>query len=180
MKQLITIVLFAFLFVLTGCFKDVDFKQLEDVKLTPAHVVSLLNFKLPQTDLQDTNQLLTISKEVVIPRIDSEIAKNSLTKLLLQFKINNTFDRDVRLTFNLTDANGQETYKPIVVDVKEKQTDVSVSEEINITNHPDFLNTEKVGLTLTIQPNPNAPNNNGAQGNLFVFQSAVTLFFTTK
>lgn len=183
MKFLKILLLVFITFFAVSCVKDVDFDQANDITLTPSYIVSLVNFKIPQTNLIDRvtgNEVLTITDESDIKILRTEEAQKYLEKLLLKVEIANTFNRDFIMTFNFLDDNDIATYKPIQLSVSAQDLAFKHEEEILVVSNSSFLKTTKVKATLQLQPSADGSVIDTRKDDTFTLKSAATVFLRVK
>lgn len=184
MKNLIKIFFFIFIaFFTTSCVKDVDFNQANNLELTPAYVISLVNLKVPQTDLIDQatkDEVLSITDKSAITVFNRSDVQKYLEKLVLNVEIANTFNRNFILTYSFLDANNIATHNPVQLNVSAKDLTFTHKEEILVTSNQNFLQTRFVEATLQLQPSTDGSTIDITKEDTFTLKSAATLFFRVK
>ena len=99
------ILFFAFLFF--SCSSDLDFDQVKDLKLEPVFVANLAYFDIP------ANHFISDGSEQIIPDVQEfgafkeKFFRDHLTKIELDYEINNTIVRAFTVDVLLIDDNDQ-------------------------------------------------------------------------
>ncbi|MDY0780089.1 hypothetical protein [Tenacibaculum sp. IB213877] len=167
------------LFLTISCVKDLDFNQAEDLELYPEVAVSLVKFDLTESELSPAGSgVYQLSQEVDFTAFDNSTAQEDLTRVDLDFEISNEFNRDFTLEFTFLDDNDVATYMPIVLNVDANQTDYAYQEQIIISNNPNFLNSQKIQITVTILASTDGSTIDPTIPKTFTFKSGGTFHFT--
>lgn len=145
------LLLFLLSISIISCIGDVDFNQTDDITLDPVVKVSILYFNATNIDFVDplTNTpILFISDTTETHFFDSDIAQDDIKKIVLKFKIENTFNKTFDLNYTFLDEND----------------DVSLTIPFNILNNnileqeisyentdlEDLLNAKKIVTTVNL------------------------------
>lgn len=176
-KQVYCLIVFLSLF-LNGCVDNIDFSQAEDLEISPAVAVSLVNATITQNELVVGGaEVGSITQTSVVTILDNSIAQNDLISAVFQFEISNQFNRDFRITFSFLDENDVNTNNDITLNIAANDTNFSHEEEIVVANNPTFLNTRKVQVELTLLPSSDGSSIDINVPTSFIFKSAGTFYF---
>ncbi len=180
MKRFLKIILCSILIInFTSCVEELDFQQAETLELTPALLVSLVNSTITQ------NQLVIGGSEINMPVtqtsfftvLNNDETRDSLERLVLNFDINNEFNREFRIQFLFLDSSDNTTLSPIMLNVNPNQSDFKQEEEIILANNPNFTNTEKVRVRVELLPSTDGSIIDVNIPASLTFKSAGTLYF---
>jgi hypothetical protein len=175
---------FFWIFILSifsiSCSSDLDFNQVNDLKLEPVLVANLATFDIP------ANQFVTdgVEQNVAGDIMDFDVFKNSywsdrLTRADFFFEINNTINRAYRINLYLLDANNSPLYT-IPFDVPAysgAQNLVTKTEIFQNTKLSILKKTIKIGFIITMMPGPTLSEN--SLGSLKL-RSSGTLYFVAE
>lgn len=180
MKASLKTFLLGTLVFFTSCVKDINFNQVKDLELTPGLAIALAKFEFKQVDLIDkvTNkEKLTFSDTASFSVFNSfdESQKKYLRKVSLLLDIKNEFSRTFELDFSLLDADGATTYTLNTLVIKPEDT-YNTPTEIAIVDHPNFLNSTTVAITMRLLPSTTSPINVNVPKK-FVFKSSGVFHF---
>jgi hypothetical protein len=140
-----------------SCSSDLDFNQVNDLKLEPVLVTNLATF-----DVQ-ANQFVIggVEQNVAGDVLDFDVFKNSfltdaLTRTDFFFEINNTINRAYKVNLHLLDANNTPLYTipfdiPAYAGVQNLVTKTEIFENAKL----DILKkTTQIGFVITMYPGP--------------------------
>lgn len=99
--------------LLTGCVKDTNFDEAENITLTPVVELDLIYFNLTASDFFDSstsNPRLTVTDTTELPFLDDGFAQEDLKKADFLFKFNNSIPRNFDVNFQFLTSENQETY----------------------------------------------------------------------
>lgn len=103
----------AFSFVFVSCFKDVDFGQAENIKLSPDLEVDLLYYTLNENDFLDsqTNSYSPIIRDTVrLEFLNDDYIQDGLMYAEFRFRHENKFPYQIRSNIRFLDNSGQEQF----------------------------------------------------------------------
>lgn len=180
MKLVLKLLLVGVVVFFTSCVKELDFNQADQLELTPAYSVSLVNFEVPQTLL--INPVTGVEQVSITDKSDflvfnNSVAQENLDRVVFNIEISNPFDRDFNLTLRLLDENDVETYQPIVLNVEANNTDFKHEEVILLANNSDVLNSEQIETTIELTPSNGGSMIDINDPKILTFKSAGTFYF---
>lgn len=151
MKGFYKTMLLTFVLFISSCVKDLDFNQVNDLELEPSIVTSLVNFELDQDDLSGLGITFfpTIMEETLLPDFNNSLVQEDLRNITLQFEISNTFDDDFTINVVFLDPNDNITYSLTPMVIVGNDEAFTYEEEIEISTNPDFLNSNKISITIS-------------------------------
>lgn len=100
-------------FVFISCFKDVDFGQAEDIKLSPDLEVDLLFYELNENDFLDseTNAYSPVIRDTVrLEFLNDDYIQDGLMHAELRFRHENRFPYQVKSKIKFLSNSGQEQF----------------------------------------------------------------------
>lgn len=179
MKSIFKYVLtFVVMLCISSCVDDLDFNQAKDLEITPAVNISLIKSKVNQNNLVvGGSEVGSISEVSTFTILDNDVARDNLERAVLRFEIINNFARDFRVTFTLLDENDARTYTDIILNVTANQTDFALEEEIILADNPNFINSRKINVELTLLPSSDGSTLDANTPNSLTFKSAGTFYF---
>ncbi|TRO65707.1 hypothetical protein [Christiangramia sabulilitoris] len=107
---------FLFSFLLTSCFKDVDFSQAENLSMEPDLEVDLLYYKLNELDFLDSETSAytpAIRDTVRLEFLDDDYIQDGLVYAALRFKHENVFPYEINTNIRFLDKNGRNQFNVI-------------------------------------------------------------------
>lgn len=106
------ILLVIFFALLTSCVSDVDFDQIDDIEIENSLLFSVVHFKANTDKFMDEmgNEQLFISDTTELPIFGWSHNDNYLVKVDFQFKVSNTFDREIIIQFETLDEENVSTF----------------------------------------------------------------------
>jgi hypothetical protein len=138
-----------------SCTSNLDFNQVNTLKITPVSVVNFASFDVPAKEFVTNGTEQTISGAVITFDIFRDAFFNkSLTKADLFFEINNTISRVYKINLYFFDTNNLPVYK-ISFDVPAYagKTNLVTKNEIFQNATLDLLKaTKRIGFTVTMLP----------------------------
>ncbi len=165
--------MFILLLLSSSCSSNLDFNQVNNLKLTPIVVANFATFDVP------ANQFLIggVEQSVTGDVLNFDIFRNSffnksLIKADLYFEINNTINRAYIINLYFLDVNNSPLYR-INFNVPAYNGVVNlVTKPVPFENNNIALlkNTWKIGFTVTMLPG--TALNNGSLGSLKLSSSA--------
>ncbi len=148
--------------VLNSCQGNISFDNIEfDSEVSLA--VSLINFDFTQTDFIDTGnnpQVITVSDTTDFVILSGDIIKDNINSMSLTFAIDNNFERDI--LFDVVFLNSDDERVHVFENILVNANTIDFLEErtVTVSENPDFVDTEKFNLLVTLIPtgNPVDPN----------------------
>ncbi|SHG58446.1 hypothetical protein SAMN05443549_10525 [Flavobacterium fluvii] len=178
MKKKIGIV-FLCIFSLS-CSSDLDFNQVNDLKLEPVVVTNLATFDVQAHQFVDGGVEQTVSGDLM----DFDVFKESffdenLTRADFFFEYNNTINRGFRINIFFVDANNAAIYTiPFNIPAYSGTQNLVTKTEIFQNVKLDLLKkTSKVAFVVTLLPGPALSEN--SLGSLKL-RSSATLYFVVE
>jgi hypothetical protein len=173
MKKLTTTFFVLIIGVLfTSCIGDVDFDQVDDIVITPSYKVSLVHFKVFNQDFIDPVTNLEVPFIVDVTELhlfDNEVAQDNVEKIVLEFEIENTFNRDMVINYIFVDNNNTIT-NTISLDLPQNSI---TTEEVTFINAElqNLLTAENIVVIVNVQAGTNTTTND-----MFIdFKSGATI-----
>jgi len=169
--KVIKIVILSLLF--SSCSSDLDFGQIDDLKLEPAFVANLAYFDIPANKLIDDggNQVVDDSRGFDV--FKDKFFNDHLRKAEFNFEIENTIDRAFVVSLQLLDANDQ-VLQTLIFPVPAYRGTANVIKfptEVFENQRLDLLKkTVKIGFKIAISQG--TPLNSQSLGNLKLKSSA--------
>ncbi len=163
--------------IYSSCVKDVDFNQIEDLKLKPTFVSALANTTLKQTAIINSSGV-EINQFKDVSRFDvfSNSVFEKVEKLIVNFEINNQFDRDFTIALTFFDDNATLTYQFPLISVSENVENYKYSHEIIITDSPQILESKNLDVTVNLLPSTDGSIIDINEDKSFTFNSSGTFF----
>lgn len=147
-------ILCSILILMSSCVENVDFNQANNLVVTPAVTASLVNSTITQNELviggSEINMPITQTSLFTV--FENENTSNKLERAVLQFNINNRFNRGFRIEFLFLQENDTTAYGPITLNINPNQSDFTQQEEIILANNPNFRTARKVRVTVQLLP----------------------------
>ncbi|MFV8325537.1 hypothetical protein [Flavobacterium sp. ZS1P14] len=140
-----------------SCTSDLDFNQVNDLKLEPVFITNLAYFDVPANQFvtNGVEQTLTVDTPT-IDIFNDAFFKDNLTKAEFYFEINNTITRAYTLDLVYLDKNNQTLYSttfaiPAYTGVENlvRKTDVFANAKLDLLKR-----TTKIAFILKMLPGP--------------------------
>jgi len=138
---------------LISCSDDLDFEQINDAQFTQNAVVTGVFFEADQTQFLDASQTNEIDEVSILSSIDffsGEYIQNNLVKVVFEFEIENTFDRDFQINIIFLNDASQETANVTLTATQNTITTRSVTFEGNPLN--DLKTSSQIILEAKLLP----------------------------
>jgi hypothetical protein len=169
--------LFGLLFLVFSCTSDLDFDQVDDLKLKPVFVANLIYFDLPANAFVDngTEQNIAFDAQDFDPFRNS-LLREDLMKAEFNFEISNTIERAYKIDLILIDAqnNPIETLTFTIPAYTGTNNTFRFSEVFENQRLVNLKKTTKIGFVITMAAG--TALNENSLGNLKL-RSAATLYF---
>ena len=156
------LLIFLLSLVLNSCQSNLSFDNIEfDSEVSLA--VSLINFDFTQTDFIDTGnnpQVITVSDTTDFVLLSGDIIKDNINSMSLTFAIDNNFERDILFDVVFLNSDDERVHVFENILVNANTTDFLEERTVTVSENPDFVDTEKFNLLVTLIPtgNPVDPN----------------------
>ena len=101
------------LFLITGCIKDTDLDQADDIALTPINELKLIHFNIAaDTSYDETTatEILTVRDTTEIRFLDDQEIQDGLRRVDFYFKFTNSIPRDFDVDFMFISEMNDTTY----------------------------------------------------------------------
>lgn len=103
-------------FLLTSCFKDIDFGQAENIALEPDLEVDLLFYQLNETDFLDseTSQFTSVIRDTVrLEFLDDDYIQDGLMYAALRFRHENNFPYEIKSNIRFLRENNRNQFNVV-------------------------------------------------------------------
>jgi len=142
-----------------SCSSDLDFNQVNDLKLEPVVVANFATFDVSANQFVNGGIEQTVSGDLLDFNIfkDSYFNK-SLTRADFFFEINNTINRAYKINLLFLDANNSPLYS-IPFNVPANTTGITKTEIFENTKLDLLKNTTKIAFVITMLPGPGLDEN---------------------
>jgi hypothetical protein len=150
------------LFLFSGCIKDTDFDQAEDIALTPINELNLIHFNVNAGSFYDEStatEILTVRDTTEIRFLDDEEIQDGLKRVDFYFKFTNTIPRDFLVDFQFISEMNDTTYVFQTPVASGALQDPVISELIEIVEGDgivDLTMSDRLVISITI---PSADEN---------------------
>lgn len=154
-------ILFLIFFSLS-CSSDLDFNQVNDLKLEPVVIANFASFDVPANEFVNNGVEQTVSGDLLNFDVFKDAYFNkSLTRADFYFEINNTINRAYRINLVLLDANNSPLYTiPFDVPAYTGGQNLVTKTEIFENAKLDLLKrTTKIAFSITMLPGPGLDEN---------------------
>lgn len=163
-----------------SCSSDLDFDQVNDLKLEPVLVGNLATFDVPATEFV----IGGIEQNVTGDIMDFDVFRDTyftdgVRRADFFFEIDNTINRDYKINLYFLDANNNPLYT-IPFDVPAYtgvQNLVTKTEIFQNTKLDQFKKTMKIAFVITMNPGPTLTKN--SLGSLKL-RSSATVYFVAE
>ena len=163
-------------FLSFSCSSDLDFNQVDDLKLEPVFVANLTYFDVPANAFVDNgNEQSVVFDAQDFNPFKNSILRDDLVKAEFDFEITNTIARAYRIDLNLINKNNQ-TIETLTFNVP------AYSGTANIHNFSEVFENQRLALLKTtakisfaITMAPGSPLTETSPGNLKL-RSGATLY----
>ncbi|TDE27092.1 hypothetical protein E0I61_15475 [Flavobacterium ranwuense] len=161
----------------SSCASDLDYNQVNDIKLEPVFISNLAYFNIPANEFVTGGIEHTVFMDT--PAVDvfnDKFFKDNLSRVDLFFEVNNTINRSYRIDLVFLDRNNQPVHSTnFIVPAYTGAENIVTKTEIFQNATLDLLKrTTKITFTLTMFAGP--PLSENSIGSLKL-RSGVTAYF---
>lgn len=162
-----------------SCSSDLDFNQVNDLKLEPVIVANLATFDVQAHQFVTGGVEQTVSGDLMDFDIFKQNFDDNLNRADFFFEIDNTINRGFRINLYLLDANNNPIYTiPFDVPAYSGTQNLVTKTEIFQNAKLNLLkNTSKIAFVVTLLPGPALSEN--SLGSLKL-RSSATLYFVVE
>lgn len=168
------------IFLSFSCSSDLDFDQIDDLKLEPVAVANLTYFNIPANDFVDNGSELNIAFDAQdFNPFRNSLMRDDLMKTEFNFEITNTINRAYKIDLELIDAQNN-TIETLSFNVQAYSGGTNVLNFKEVFENQRLANlkrTAKIGFVITMAAGP--PLNENSLGNLKL-RSDATLYFVIE
>jgi hypothetical protein len=140
-----------------SCSSDLDFDQVNDLKLEPVFVANLAYFNVPATQFINDGSMQVAFDMSEFNAFKDKFFRDNLVKAEIDFEVDNTIIRAFRLDILLLDANDEilETDSYQVPAYSGTSNIIKFPTEVFENQRLDLLKkTAKLGFVVTMAPGP--------------------------
>ena len=157
-----------------SCSSDLDFNQVNDIKLEPIVVANLASFDVPANEFVTNGIENTVSGDLLDFKVfQDSFFDTSLTQADFFFEFNNTINRAYKINLVLLDANNSPLYT-IPFDVPANASSITKTVTFQNGQINILKNTSKIAFVVTMLPGPGLSET--SLGSLKL-RSSATLYF---
>ena len=144
------------LFFFTGCIKDTDFDQAENIALTPINELNLIYFNIGAESFYDDStatEILTVRDTTEIRFLDDQEIQEGLRRVDFYFKFTNSIPRDFLVDFRFISEMNDTTYTAQTPVASGTIQDPVITEFIEIVDGDGIVNltmSNRLVVTVTI------------------------------
>ena len=137
-----------------SCFSDLDFNQVNDLKLEPVFIANLATFDVQAHQFVDGGIEQTLSGDLMDFDVFKQNFDDNLDRADFFFEIDNTINRGFRINLFLLDANNNTLYTiPFDVPAYSGTQNLVTKTEIFQDAKLDLLRkTDKIAFVVNLQP----------------------------
>lgn len=168
------------IFLSFSCSSDLDFDQIDDLKLEPVVVANLTYFNLPVNDFVDNGNEQSIAFDAQdFNPFRNSLMREDLMKAEFNFEITNTITRGYKIDLVLIDAqnNTIETLSFNVPPYSGSSNALNFTEVFENQRLANLKRTAKIGFVINMAAGP--PLTENSLGNLKL-RSDATLYFVIE
>jgi len=124
MRLLVPLLVIIFLY---SCSSNLDFRQVDDIEISQNVVVTGIYFQANQTQFLNTSGTTEINEVSIVSTFDlfkGDYIKDNLVKVVFDFELENTFNRDFEVEIIFLDDTNRET-QLILLPVFQNASDMS-------------------------------------------------------
>ena len=145
-----------------SCISDVDFDQVNDIEIITPYFATLVYFNADSNffldDLQ--NEVLAISDTTEHPIFKGPYTEEYLVQADFNFKMSNSFDRDITVQILFLDDFDTATYTFAPMYVSANNLNFESTQVIQEVNIPSVVSSEKIVIHLLMDLGGNSLNPN--------------------
>ena len=160
-----------------SCISDVDFDQVNDIEIITPYLATLVYFNADSNffldDLQ--NEVLAISDTTEHPIFKGPYNEEYLVQADFNFKMSNSFDRDITVQILFLDEVDTTTYTFAPMYVSANNLNFESLQVINEASIPSVVSSEKIVISLLMGTGSNPLDSNSSMN--LDFQSSVEFLY---
>lgn len=172
--------LLVLIFLSFSCSSDLDFDQIDNLKLQPVFIANLTYFNIPANDFVDNGNEQSISFDAQdFNPFRNSLMREDLMKAEFNFEITNTINRAYKIDLVLIDAqnNTIETLSFNAPAYSGSSNVLNFTEVFENQRLANLKRTAKIGFVITMSAGP--PLTESSLGNLKL-RSDATLYFVIE
>ena len=153
-KPLVLLFMLAFL---SSCVDNLDFDQV-DLDIDPIFTSPLVFLELDQNDFFDADnsvEITTVADISDFTTLQSSVVQDNLTQAVLNIEAENRFDRSFLIEVDLLDDDNNVTYSFADYLITANDLNYTATTRIFPQSTPDFLNSTRMNIVVTILPSSN-------------------------
>ncbi len=166
--------------ILSGCVKDVNFDQIDEVEIESVYIASLAYFDLLAGDFLDENfNEISQLEDFVMPQLNPDFAEN-VSELQFLFEFSNSFSRDFLASVYFFDADGNVIFQ-LDPTIQIKRNTEGVQSRISVVppNIATIYSATTVGFYMQLLNDENQTLTSNSEGVLNL-KSSLTLLLNVK
>lgn len=168
------------IFFLSSCASDLDYNQVNDVKLEPVIISNLAYFDIKANQfVTGTVEQIVISESSTVDIFTEKFFTDKLTKVELFFEISNTINRSYTIDLVFLNRNNQSVHSTNFSIPAYSGSENLVSKTIIFEQAQLDLLKRTRKIAFTLQMLPGAPLSENSLGNLKL-RSTVTAYFIVE
>ena len=153
-KPLVLLFMLAFL---SSCVDNLDFDQV-DLDIDPIFTSPLVFLELDQNDFFDADnsvEITTVADISDFTTLQSSVVQDNLTQAVFNIEAENRFDRSFLIEVDLLDDDNNVTYSFADYLITANDLNYTATTRIFPQSTPDFLNSTRMNIVVTILPSSN-------------------------
>lgn len=164
----------------SSCASDLDYNQVNDIKLEPVYIANLAYFDIPANEFVTGGMEHTVITDApTVDLFNDKFFRDNLNRVDLFFEVNNTINRGYRIDLVFLDSNNQPVHATnFIVPAYSGVENIVTKTEIFQNATLDLLKrTTKITFTLTMFAG--TPLNENSTGSLKL-RSGVTAYLVIR
>jgi len=142
---------------LSSCVDNLDFDQV-DLDIAPIFTSPLVFLELDQNDFFDADnsvEITTVADISDFTTLQSSVVQDNLTQAVFNIEAENRFDRSFLIEVDLLDDDNNVTYSFADYLITANDLNYTATTRIFPQSTPDFLNSTRMNIVVTILPSSN-------------------------
>ncbi len=177
-KFFLPLIFFLILFSFNSCTNNLSFDQI-NLNVDPVFNGPVTYFELNQNDFledDDITEIPSISDLTDFEVFDSSEISDNTIKIVMDFQIENTFDRAFEITVYFLNDNNDIMYTFPEMEIDARNLNYILSQPVLIEDFPSFVDSRKMKIEVRLTPSSNTLD--AAISKSLKFRSAVTVFLS--